>query len=112
MRIFDAIIEYGSGKATILPVTEDDKTVLELADDAARVNWGGQWRMPTDEEMLELISECYYTHKVVNGVSGLQFKGKTGGIIFLPFCGYRDYLSKIRQSDCRNRVPQTSLAYH
>ena len=55
--------------------------------------------MPTDEEMLELISECYYTHKVVNGVSGLQFKGKTGGIIFLPFCGYRDYLSKIRQSD-------------
>ena len=55
--------------------------------------------MPTDKEMRELISECYYTHKVVNGVSGLQFKGKTGGIIFLPFCGYRDYSSKINQSD-------------
>ena len=67
--------------------------------DIAYNNWGKKWRMPTDKEMLELISECYYTHKVVNGVSGLQFKGKTGGIIFLPFCGYRDYLSKINQSD-------------
>lgn len=67
--------------------------------DIAYNNWGKKWRMPTDKEMRELISECYYTHKVVNGVSGLQFKGKTGGIIFLPFCGYRDYSSKINQSD-------------
>ena len=55
--------------------------------------------MPTDKEMRELISECYYTHKVVNGISGLQFKGKTGGIIFLPFCGYRDHTPKIKQSN-------------
>ena len=28
MRIFDAIIEYGSGKTTILPVPEADKTTI------------------------------------------------------------------------------------
>ena len=24
-----------------------NKTILDLTDDAARVNWGGSWRMPT-----------------------------------------------------------------
>ena len=28
----------------------DQKTVLDLADDAARANWGGKWRIPTDDE--------------------------------------------------------------
>ncbi|MBQ7388798.1 MAG: hypothetical protein IJW01_05480 [Paludibacteraceae bacterium] len=38
--------------------TVDNKTVLELADDAANVNWGGAWRMPTDAECQELIDNC------------------------------------------------------
>lgn len=67
--------------------------------DIAYNNWGKSWRMPTDKEVRELISECYYSYKEVNGVGGLQFKGKTGGIIFLPFCGYRDHTTNIRQSD-------------
>ena len=28
----------------------DNKTTLEPEDDAAHVNWGGSWRMPTDAE--------------------------------------------------------------
>ena len=28
----------------------DDKTILDLADDAANANWGGAWRMPTGGE--------------------------------------------------------------
>ena len=31
--------------------TVDNKTTLELSDDAARVNWGGKWRMPTRAEI-------------------------------------------------------------
>lgn len=77
------------------PPTDIKKTKYDIAYN----NWGKKWRMPTDKEMRELISGCYYTYKVVNGVSGLQFKGKTGGVIFLPFCGYRDWSSKINQSD-------------
>jgi hypothetical protein len=38
----------------------DDKTVLELTDDAARRNWGGIWRMPTAAEFEELKSGCYW----------------------------------------------------
>ena len=32
----------------------DNKTQLELGDDAARANWGGKWRMPTAAELAEL----------------------------------------------------------
>lgn len=88
-----------SSNTNLFPNSNPPTDIKNTKYDIAYNNWGKKWRMPTDKEMLELISECYYTHKVVNGVSGLQFKGKTGGIIFLPFCGYRDYLSKIRQSD-------------
>lgn len=38
----------------------DNKTTLELADDAARVNWGGTWRIPTKGEFQELIDSCYW----------------------------------------------------
>lgn len=41
----------------------DDKTTLELSDDAARANWGGKWRMPTQAEFNELLnsSNCTWT---------------------------------------------------
>lgn len=35
-------------------VAADNKTQLELGDDAARANWGGKWRMPTAAELAEL----------------------------------------------------------
>ena len=38
----------------------DNKTVLELADDAAHRNWGGVWRMPTAAEFNELRNDCYW----------------------------------------------------
>ena len=36
--------------------TVDNKTTLDLSDDAARANWGDSWRMPTDAELTELRS--------------------------------------------------------
>ena len=38
----------------------DGKTMLEPADDAAQANWGGNWTMPTTDQMWELIDECYW----------------------------------------------------
>ena len=38
----------------------DTKTTLDLSDDAAYVNWGGKWRMPTEEQRDELRNECYW----------------------------------------------------
>ena len=38
----------------------DDVTQLELIDDVAAVQWGGNWRIPNDKEYTELISQCYW----------------------------------------------------
>jgi len=40
--------------------TIDNKTTLELADDAAHANWGGTWRMPSFVEQQELFNGCYW----------------------------------------------------
>ena len=70
--------------------TVDNKTVLELADDAARANWGGAWRMPTDAEWTELRENCTWTWTIKNGVNGYEVKSEANGnSIFLPAAGYR-----------------------
>lgn len=61
--------------------TVDNKTVLEPEDDAAHVKWGGDWRMPTKEELDKLGTECYlqwvtsYNGKSVNGY--IVYKAKS-----------------------------------
>ena len=71
--------------------TVDNKTVLELADDAARANWGGAWRMPTDAEWTELRENCTWTWTTKNGVNGYEVKSNiNGNSIFLPAAGYRN----------------------
>lgn len=68
----------------------DGKTTLEPEDDAAHVNWGGSWRMPTDAEWTELCTQCAWTWTTQNGVNGYQVASKTNGnSIFLPAAGYR-----------------------
>lgn len=68
----------------------DNKTQLELSDDAAAVNWGGSWRMPTDAELTELREQCTWTWTSQNGVNGYKVTSKSNGnSIFLPAAGYR-----------------------
>ncbi len=71
----------------------DNKRTLDLEDDAAHVNWGGSWRMPTEEEIDELIDEnnCTWTWTERRGVKGYKVTSKkNGNSIFLPAAGYRD----------------------
>ena len=68
--------------------TVDGRTVLELADDAARANWGGSWRMPTLDEQQELVDNCTTEWTTQNGVNGqLLTSKKNGNTIFLPAAG-------------------------
>ena len=71
------------------PNPMDNKTVLAPDDDAAHVNWGGSWRMPTDEEWTELRTKCTWTWTTKNGVDGRKVTGPNGNSIFLPAAGYR-----------------------
>jgi hypothetical protein len=67
----------------------DNKTQLVLGDDAAYVNWGALWRMPTKEQEKELIDKCTWTETTQNGVYGLLVTGPNGNTIFLPATGGR-----------------------
>ena len=68
----------------------DDKTELDLEDDAAYVNRGSDWRMPSKEQIEELINKCTWTWTTLNGVKGRKVTGPNGNSIFLPAAGYRD----------------------
>ena len=68
----------------------DDKTVLDLEDDAAYVNLGGNWRMPTNDEFTELRENCTLEWTQVNGINGGKFTGPNGNSIFLPAAGIRN----------------------
>lgn len=71
------------------------KTILDPEDDAAHVNWGGNWRMPTRAEQDELrnTDNCTWEWKTNyngTGVNGyLVTSKKNGNSIFLPASGYR-----------------------
>ena len=65
----------------------DNKTILDPEDDAATVNWGDGWRMPTVGEQIELQENCKWTWITQNGVNGHKVVGPNGNSIFLPAAG-------------------------
>ena len=66
----------------------DGRTVLDPEDDAAAVNWGGAWRIPTKDECTELLTKCtwYWTDDYNGtGVAGrIVTSNINGNSIFLP----------------------------
>ena len=80
----------------------DKLTMLELADDAARANWGGTWRMPTDKELDWLRDNC--TWKWTDNYGGIGAKGVivtslvsgyAGNQLFFPAAGFQTNADKI-----------------
>ena len=67
----------------------DNKTELDPEDDAAYVNWGPMWRMPTKEQQDELWEKCTWTWTMQNGVNGALVSGPNGNTLFLPAAGSR-----------------------
>lgn len=57
--------------------------------DAAHVNLGGEWRMPTEAEIQELINKCTWEWKQINGINGYKVTGPSGNTIFLPAAGFK-----------------------
>ena len=78
--------------------TVDNRTKLEDEDDAARANMGGDWRMPTQTEIQELLenteNEWIFDYNGT-GVSGRKFTSKTNTskYIFFPAAGGCDQRS-------------------
>lgn len=57
----------------------DKKTQLDIEDDAARKNWGADWRMPTMDEMQELMDNCTCSFSTKVEVKGALFVSKING---------------------------------
>ena len=82
----------------------DNKNIGNIAGnpayDAARANWGGSWRMPTEAEMEELINKCTWTWTSQGGHNGYKVTSKTNGnSIFLPAAGWRKESSIMNAGD-------------
>ena len=95
-RYFDDI-DYKYGNGTSSPgaagMTKynatDGLTILEAVDDAAVVNWGGSWRMPTTDEFQALGAAVNTTRTKVNNVDGILCTDKTDSskTLFFPAAG-------------------------
>ena len=74
--------------------TVDGKTSFadyDYADDAARANWGGTWRMPTNDEWTQLRNTTNFTWSWDYTKKGYtvtsKVPGYSGNQIFLPAAG-------------------------
>lgn len=78
---YDQLTKYCSSSAYGKDGFTDTKTTLDLSDDAAYVNWGGKWRMPTKEQRDELRNECYWvwtgSYNNSHGFGYIVYKAKT-----------------------------------
>lgn len=88
---YNALTKYCSQSSSGKDGFTDIKIILERGDDAATVNWGNTWRMPTHAEFLELKENCKWTWTTQNGVDGYLVIGTNGNSIFLPAGGYSVY---------------------
>ncbi len=85
---YTTLTKYCNDESFGLDGYTDSLTTLEASDDAATVNWGGNWSVPTQDEMQELIDNCDTTWTALNGVNGMLFTSRTNGnSIFLPAAG-------------------------
>jgi hypothetical protein len=83
-----ATYKWGTSSNLTKYNTTDGKTTLEPEDDAAYVNWGGKWRMPTKDEMQELFDSCTWKTETQNGINGYNVIGPNGNSIFVPTAGW------------------------
>ena len=77
----------------------DGKTTLEPEDDAAHIQWKGNWRIPTSDEISEMIDNCKWKWITRNGVNGFRVSSLKSGFegisIFIPAAGYHYSYSNI-----------------
>ena len=83
--------------------------------DAATVNLGDTYKMPTFDQIKELIDECKWKWTKQNGVKGMKVTGPNGNSIIFPASGYRYYssgaLNDVGSSGCYWSASPYSSSY-
>ena len=78
---------YGTEESLTKYNSTDSLTVLQPEDDAATVNWGGDWRTPTTEEWTWLYDNCTWVWQY-NPNGYIVTSKVNGNSIFIPAAGY------------------------
>ena len=72
------------------PQTQPMTDIAGTRHDPARQQWGGSWRVPSHDELIELRDKCVWTLVRYRGFPlGYKVKGVNGASIYLPLAGYR-----------------------
>lgn len=77
--------------------------------DAATVNLGNDWRMPTKTEMQELIDNCTWEWTQLKGINGFRITGKNNNSIFIP--AFKMYSFTTQTINVWTSTGKTSNAY-
>ena len=89
---------YAWGETKIKTIYDTDNYLLNNIDinkeyvkylDVVQKEYGSSWRIPTMEEMTELINVCKWEWEILNNSKGYRVIGPNGNSIFVPCCGYR-----------------------
>ena len=73
-------------------------TICGTSYDAASQSWGSKWRMPSSDELAELINQC--TKEEIG--NSIKYTSKTtGATIVFPYANFIRYWGRIE--DCRNK---------
>lgn len=92
---FNKVTAASSWNITKYSYKLDKKKVLDEVDDAARANWGKNWKMPTKEQFDELKQHCEWTYGYVNNIYCYKVTGKNGNYILFPLPGeYSPFLNE------------------
>ena len=85
----DSLAAWDADNLQSVTGMETSTKILMPKVDAATVNMGSKWRMPTIEDCTELLSNTNYEVAEINGVKGGKFisKANPSKYIFLPFAG-------------------------
>lgn len=71
---------------------DDLKLRLNISNtewDVAKAQWGNGWRLPTKDELSELLEKCTWRRIRYKGIDGQRVIGPNNNDIFLPCAGVR-----------------------
>lgn len=89
---------------------------LNLDDDAAHMNWGGKWHMPSKIDFDELLTECTWNRFTLNGVEGFMVTSNINNKrIFFPKADSRNYKKEDKDKEIYYWSSSSSLfdfAFH
>lgn len=85
----NVVMGYTTGARSTPFCSLDDISATQY--DTALAKWGGNWRMPTSNELLELLNNCTQKTITYKGQNGILFTGPNGNRIFMPLTDVNNY---------------------